>query len=83
MYCLKVKSSIIAPLREIEPTILSFSNWTLSFSAKASFLVSLEKFSFWSNEGASEFSTTFDCSIGSYGSFLILLGSGSGAKNNP
>ena len=77
MYSRKIRSSIVAPLREIDPIILLFSNWTLSSSAKASFLVSFEKFSFWSNEGASEFSMTFVFLIGS---FLILLGSGSGAK---
>ena len=66
MYCLKVKSSITAPLREIDPIILLFSNWTLSSSAKASFLVSFEKFSFWSNEGASELSMIFVFLIGSF-----------------
>ena len=54
-----------------------FSNWILSFSDKASFLVSFVKFSFLSKLGVSELSTVFVFSIGS---FLILLGSGSGAK---
>ena len=30
LYCLKVKSSMIAPLRDIDPIILSFSKATLS-----------------------------------------------------
>jgi hypothetical protein len=46
LYCLKVKSSIVAPLREIEPTMFSFSNLILLSFSKASFLVILEKFSF-------------------------------------
>ena len=77
LYSLKVKSSIVAPLREIDPITLSFSNWILSFSDKASFLVSFIKFSFLSKLGVSELSTILFFSTGF---FLILFGSGSGAK---
>jgi hypothetical protein len=31
LYCLKVRSSMIAPLRDIEPLTLLFSKLTLSF----------------------------------------------------
>ena len=46
LYSLKVKSSIVAPLSEIDPTTLLFSNRTLSFSVKASFLDDFTRFSF-------------------------------------
>ena len=54
LYCLKVKSSIVAPTREIDPIILSFSNFTLSFSVSPSPLVNFIKSSFLSRLGASE-----------------------------
>ena len=38
VYFLKVKSSIVAPIKEIDPFIFSFSNLILSFSSIASSL---------------------------------------------
>ena len=38
LYSLKVKSSIAAPFKEIDPTTLLFSNWILLFFFKASVL---------------------------------------------
>ena len=53
LYSLKVKSSIAAPFKEIDPTTLPFSNWILLFSFKASVLESFAKFSFLSKLGVS------------------------------
>ena len=74
---MNVKSSIIAPLSEIEPTIFSFSNWILSFWSIASSLEILTKLSFCSKLGASEF-----CSVLFFSAKFWFLGWGSGAKNN-
>ena len=60
---MKVKSSIEAPLRDIDPIILSFSNLTLSFSFKASSLDIWTKVSFWSKLGVSVFCSIFFSSI--------------------
>ena len=58
LYSLKVRSSIAAPFKEIDPIILWFSNKTLSLSFKASSLDILTSVSFSSNIGVSVF-----CSI--------------------
>ena len=59
LYSLNVKSSIVAPFKEIEPIILLFSNSILSFSFNASFLESFVKFSFLSKLGVSVFDSIF------------------------
>ena len=53
LYSLKVKSSIAAPLRDIEPIILLFSNLILLLWLKASSLETSVIVSFWSKLGAS------------------------------
>ena len=55
LYCLNVKSSMMAPFKDIEPRILLFSKFTLSFWFIASTLEILTKLSFSSKLGASEF----------------------------
>ena len=70
---MKVKSSIAAPFKEIDPTTLPFSNWILSFSFKASVLESFAKFSFLSKLGVSVLFSIFFCSAKFC---LIIAGSG-------
>ena len=54
LYFLNLKTSMIAPFRDIEPIIFLFSKFILSFWFIASSLETLTKFSFWSKLGASE-----------------------------
>ena len=74
MYSLKVRSSIAAPFKEIDPAILWFSNKTLSLSFKASSLEISVTFSFWSKLGVSEF-----CSVLFFSAIFSFV-TGGGAK---
>ena len=76
LYSLKVKSSIAAPFKEIEPIILWFSNWILLLWFKASSLVISVIFSFWSKLGASVF-----CSVLFFSAkFSFVIGGGAKYK---
>ena len=77
LYCVNVRSSITAPLRDIDPFILLFAKSILSFSIIASSLEILIMLSFCSKLGASEF-----FSILFFSETFCDLGIGSGAKNN-
>ena len=73
---MKVRSSIAAPFKEIDPIILWFSNWSLSLCCNASSRDISVTFSFWSRLGASEFCSVLVFSVKF--SFVIW----GGAKNN-
>ena len=73
LYSLKVRSSIAAPFKEIDPTTLPFSNCILLSSFKASVLESFAKFSFLSKLGVSSLFSILFCSAIF---FLIVAGSG-------
>ena len=77
LYFLKVKSSIDAPFKDIEPMILSFSNWILSDWFNASSREILIAVSFCSKLGVSEL-----CSIFFFSTTFLSNAVCSGTKNN-
>ena len=76
LYSLKVKSSIAAPFKDIDPIILWFSNWILLLWLKASSLEISVIFSFWSKLGASVV-----CSVLFFSAkFSLVIGGGAKYK---
>ena len=76
LYFLKVKSSIDAPFKDIDPIILLFSNWILLLSLNASSLEIATMFSFFSILGVSVL-----CSIFSFYTLFWFVDVCSGIKN--